>query len=233
MVQQVCMRKGINRPAGAIGSSDPQIIQMVAIANEEGQDLSARYPWEALQNESTFLTVATESQGVLATLASTTNPENFRYVMNNIMWNRDLRRPVFGPLTPQQWQQLKAQNITGPWNQYRVRGGEVLFIPAPAAGQTIAFEWLSRAWVDGVSTNTSSWQADADVGLLDEEIMTQGVLWRWEASKGLEYAEDYNKYERLVADAMARDGSKPVLNLNGGNVGYPAGTWVPIGSWPV
>jgi hypothetical protein len=38
--------------------------------------------------------------------------------------------------------------------------------------------------------------------------MTQGVIWRWKAAKGLEYAEDYNKYERLVADQMGRDGGK-------------------------
>jgi hypothetical protein len=78
----------------------------------------------------------------------------------------------------------------------------------PVAGDTIAFEWVSKNWVTVAAGGTSTWTADADTGLLDEEIMTQGVIWRWKAAKGLEYAEDYNKYERLVADQMGRDGGK-------------------------
>ena len=227
MVQAVCTRRGLPKPNSVVGSSDPQIIQMLAIAQEEGQDLANRYPWQVLQNESTFTTVATESQGAIATLAG----NGFKYVMNDIMWNRSLRRPVFGPLLPYQWQQLKAQNITGPWNQFRIRGGNVLFIPAPAAGQTIYFEWLSKYWATGTGGDASGWVADADTSYLDEDIMTLGILWRWDEYKGLDYAEAKNKYELQVADAMARDAGKPVLNMNGGNIGYPAGVFVPLGGW--
>lgn len=223
IMQQVCPRLGIAKPAAVASSQDPQLIQLIALANEEGQDLSSRYPWQALQNESTFSTVATESQGAIATLAGS----GFRYVLNDIMWNRDLRRPVFGPLAPYQWQQLKAQNLTGPWNQFRIRGGNVLFIPAPAASQTIAFEWQSKFWANSAAT----WILDADTSLLDEEVMTMGIIWRWKAAKGLEYAEDMNKYERLVSDLMARDGGKAKLNLNGGNIGFAAGIFVPIGNY--
>lgn len=229
MIQQVCLRKGINKPTTVSGSTDPQITQLMAIANEEGQDLSSRYQWQALQHESTFLTVATEIQGAITTLAGA----GFRYIYNDIMWNRDLRRPVFGPLEPYQWQQLKAQNMTGPWNQFRMRGDNVLFIPAPAAGQTIAFEWISKYWATGAGGDAACWMADADTSYLSEEIMTAGILWRWEQSKGIEYAEDYNKYERLVADAMVRDGGKPQLNLNGGNIGYAPGIMIATGSWNV
>jgi hypothetical protein len=83
-------------PTSVSGSSDPQIMQLMAIGNEEGQDLSARYPWQALINESTFTSVATESQGAITTLAAT----DFRYILNDIMWDRTLLTPVFGPLVP-------------------------------------------------------------------------------------------------------------------------------------
>lgn len=228
MTIQVCRRLGITAPASVAASSDPQIIQLMAIANEEGQDLSARYQWQALTNESTFVSVATESQGAITTLAGS----DFRYILNDVMWDRTLLRPVFGPVGPTDWQTLKAQSVTGPFNQFRIRGGLVRFIPAPAAGDTIAFEWISRNWVTvALGGASATWTADADTGLLDEEIMTQGVLWRWKAAKGLEYAEDYNKYERLVADQMGRDGGKARLNLGGSGEGFPAGILVPIGSW--
>lgn len=230
MMTQVCRRMGIPTPTSVSSSSDPQILQLMALGNEEGQDLSARYPWQALINESTFTTVATESQGAITTLSGT----DFRYILNDIMWDRTLLRPVFGPLVPTDWQNLKARNVTGPWTQFRIRGGLLKFIPVPVAGDTIAFEWVSKNWVTVAAGGTSAtWTADADTGLLDEEIMTQGVIWRWKAAKGLEYAEDYNKYERLVADQMGRDGGKQRLNLNGGGGDLPAGVLVPIGSWNV
>ena len=231
MATQVCRRIGITPPASVSGSSDPQILQLMALANEEGQDLSARYPWTALQNESTFTTVAAETQGTITTLAGS----DFRYILNDIMWNRSLLRPVFGPLTPQDWQALKARNVNGPYNQFRIRGTSVIFIPAPVAGNTIAFEWISRNWVTVAAGGTSaSWTADADTGLLDEEVMTQGVIWRWKEAKGLGYAEDYAKYERLANDQMARDGGKSRLNLAGGMAqGYSPAILVSAGSWNV
>lgn len=227
IITQVCRRTGITAPASVSGSSDPQIIQLMALGNEEGQDLSARYPWVALQNESTFVTVATESQGAITTLAGA----GFRYILNDIMWDRSLLRPVFGPLNPQGWQALKAQNVTGPFNQFRIRGSSVLFIPVPVAGDTIAFEWITKYWATGAGGAASTWAADADTGLLDEEIMAQGILWRWKAAKGLNYEEDFAKYERLVVDQMARDGGKARLNLGGSTAGFPGGVLVPIGSW--
>src|SRR5260221_481902 len=95
-IVQVCRRIGLTAPTTVSGSSDPAIIQLMAIANEEGQDLSSRYPWQNLQVESTFSTVATESQGTILSLAGS----DFRYILNDIMWNRSLLRPVFGPLVP-------------------------------------------------------------------------------------------------------------------------------------
>lgn len=230
LMTQVTRRLLGSAPTAIAASTDPQIIQLMAIANEEGQDLSARYPWQALQNESTFLTVATESQGAITTLAGT----DFRYILNDIMWNRSLLRPVFGPLDPQDWQALKARNVTGPFTQFRIRGGLLRYIPVPVAGNTIAFEWISKNWVTLAATGTASaWAADGDTALLDEEIMTEGIIWRWQEFKGLAYAEQFAKYERLVNDAMTRDGGKSRINLGGSTGSFPSGVLVPLGSWSV
>ena len=227
---QVCSRIGITAPTSMSSSADPQILQLIALANEEGQELAARYPWQAITIEKTFLTVAAEIQGTVAALAGT----DFKYILNEIMWDRTLLRPVLGPLMPQQWQELKARNITGPWSQYRIRGGNVLFIPVPSAGDTIAFEYISKNWVTLNAGGTgSAWANDADTGLVDEQVMAQGCIWRWKAAKGLAYAEDFDKYERLVADAMGRDGGKPTLNLEGLHGDFPYGITISLGSWNV
>jgi hypothetical protein len=230
MIQEVCGRIGIVKPNAVISNTDPQIIQLASIANGEGQDLARRYAWQILQKETSFTTVATQVQGAIGTIAP-----GYRYIINDTIWNRSLRRPVFGPNSPQTWQQQKAFNINGPWNQFRIQNDNINFFPTPTAGQSCFFEYISKYWCtsqDGSASRTS-WLADSDVGLLDEEIMQLGIIWRWKQTKGLQYAEDMASYERFVADATARDGGKQRLNLAGSTHDlYPA-ILVPAGSWPL
>ncbi len=147
-------------------------------------------------------------------------------------WNRSNTMPVFGPLTPQTWQQRKSSNITGPYAEYRIRGDELFFIPAPSAGLDVAFEYVSKNWVStSIATTASAWTNDADTAFLDEQLMTMGLVWRFKQAKGFDYDEDFVKYERRVMDAMARDGSKPRIDC--GNNMPMLGLRVPEGSWNV
>ena len=57
-------------------------------------------------------------------------------------------------------------------------------------------------------TDTFTTSADTDTGILDEELMTLGLKWRWKKSKGLDYAEDFSSYEIRVQKAMQNDGAK-------------------------
>lgn len=115
------------------------------------------------------------------------------------------------------WQSYKAQTFTSPLAEYRLRGNELLFLPAPTAGQTCAFEYVSRYWLtdSGGSTYRDAFAADSDLPLVDDELMLTGILWRWRKVKGFDYAEEQLAYERQVADAMARDGTKAILDLGG------------------
>lgn len=103
IVRQACAEIGITQPGSVVGSNDPQLIQLLALANREGANLATRYNWQALTKEAAFTTLATEIQGAVTTIAP-----GFKFVLNDTIWNRSLRRPVYGPLSPQRWQQLKA-----------------------------------------------------------------------------------------------------------------------------
>ena len=232
IVQTVCSEIGLPFPTTAVSSTDTQILQIVALANREGKTLTARptYGWQQLQTQAQFTTIATEVQGALSTIAP-----GLKYIINNTIWDRTLRRPVFGPLTPQRWQQLKAVNMVGPWAQFRIQGGQIKFLPAPAAGDQCDFEYQSANWcTDSTGATTrSAFLQDTDLCLLDEDLITLGTIWRWKKSKGLEYGEDFNEYERQVMDAIGRDGAKDVISMEGGRYEITPGVLVPSGSWPL
>lgn len=226
IIKETCRRIGLTVPNAATGSADPQIIQLVAILNEEGQELAQRHEWQRLVTEATFETVADTVQ--------TTIPSGMKYIINDTIWNRDLRRPVFGPLTGQRWQQLKAMSMQGPWHQFRIVGNEIKFIPAPSAGQHCYYEYVSKNWVyDIVGLGKETFTSDDDETYLDEQLLALGLKWRWKSAKGMEYAEDFNTYERRVLDAIGRDGSRDTLNMTDNRWDIYPGIVVPSGSWNV
>lgn len=234
IVKEVCSRVGIAKPNAAVGSTDIQIQQLVALANEEGQELASRYLWTALIREKTFTTIANEDQGVLAT-AILAAADGFDYIINDTLWNRTIRYPLPGGTPPAQWQAEKAFTTTGAYARYRIRGGHLLMLPAPAAGLTIAFEYKTANWRSNVTTDVfgNSFAADTDYPLLDSRLITLGLVWRWKASKGLQYSENFQTYEAAVADAMARDGTKKPVSMNGcGDGNFQPYVVVPLTNWP-
>ena len=227
IIQSACKRIGILSPNAVVSSSDQQIIQLLEICNEEGQEQATRYPWEVLQTETTFTTVAAQIQGAMSTIAP-----NFDYIVNNTIWNRTLRRPVYGPRSQQDWQQQKAMQINGPFNSYRIIADSINFYPNPVAGQTCAFEYISKNWLTkSVGGGSSFWTNDADTPLLDDQLIVSGTIWRWKQIKGLDYSEDYAKYERRINDRMSKDGGKDKLSLNGVNYDIQPVVLVPAGNW--
>lgn len=231
IVQAAAVRVGLTSPSIAASSTDQNIQQLVQLVNEDGQELADRPNWQELTIESTFLTVATESQGSILTLAGA----DFAFILNNTIWNRTQQRPIFGPKSPAEWQQLKAQLVQGPWQQYVIRGNLMRFTPAPPAGQTCAFDWVTKFWATDSTgvTGKSAMTSDTDVSKLNERLHVLGAIWRWKAAKKLDYGQDYQKYEDAVQQTIGRDASKATLNLGGGDTTIPPVVVVSAGSWPI
>jgi len=227
LIQDTADLVGLPRPTAVLSSTDTQVRQLLALANTEGRLLSRRADWQALIREATHTTIATESQGALSTILP-----GFRWPLNDTQWNRSQQEPLGGPLNPQEWQALKAFTVTGPYQDFRIREGNLYLIPAPPAGETLAFEYVSSYWCESsVGDDQTRWTADEDVGVLDEELMGLGVRWRFLRAKGMDYAEEFTDYETSVSDAIARDGANRVLYLDRDDVNPVPTIRAPIGSW--
>lgn len=232
VIQKACTRIGITSPAAVIGNQNNQIIQLLAIANEEceeivtGSSIGMAIDWQELQNEASFVTVAAEDQGNIYTIAP-----GYRYIINGTIWDRSTKLPAYGGLSPQQWQAFKAWGVTNPYPQFRIRQDRLLLTPTPAVGQNYFFEYQSANWCLSVDTTThNAWTLDSDICKIDEQLIVAGIIWRWKQIKGLDYAEDFRKYVTRVTGAIARNSAAPNLDLGTNNT-YSAGIVVPIGSW--
>lgn len=226
VIQGACDRLGIIRPIAAYTSTDQQILQLVGLAQQEGKELSKRHPWQAITKEKTFTTTAAEVQ-VSAV------PTDFNRFVDETMYNRSQTRGIAGPLSPQEWQFNKSVVASTIIQAFRQRGNSILITPTPTAGETVAYEYISANWCQSVTAvEQSAWAADADTGLLSEELMTDGIVWRWQKAKGLDYAESFRTYELQLAQISTRDGGKARLNAGrrGGTTSQRP-PYVPDGNW--
>lgn len=231
VIQAFCQRTGLPSPVSVLGSSDPQVIQVRAILEEEGTDLSRRGSWQVLTQEATHTTLALEDQGAISTIAS----NGFDRIKNETIWDRTDRMPVLGPESSSDWQAMQAFTVTGPRYRYRIRGGKLLVNPVPAAGNTWAFEYMSKNWIlgaDGTSYR-QYFTLDTDTILLPEDLILLGLRWRWKKEKGFDYAEDFRSYEQQVTTLLGSDGGKQRLTMDGTPWTTKPGIWVSPGSWAI
>ena len=91
---------------------------------------------------------------------------------------------------------------------------------------TVTGEYRSSAWilsgVDGI-TRQFSFATDSDTSLVPERVIMLGVIWRWKAAKGLEYAEDFRTWDQERSRVSGHDVGNKVLNMSAS--GPPAGSW--------
>lgn len=228
IVQEACKRLSLDVPSVLFSSTNDLDIQLRGLLNAEVIDLARYGAWTRLTREKTFSTAAQEVQ-------TSAVPADFDWYIDDTMYNRTMVRKLVGPITAEDWQKEKAGPVySSVFNAFRFRGGNILITPDPTASQTVAYEYITKYRVADSDDNEDQeiFAADTDYALLDEELLTQGLIWRWKQKKGLDYAEDFQTYYRNCDTALARDGGKKKINLTSPAYRQAFQANVPEGDWP-
>lgn len=223
-----------------VASSDTDILRLVELLNEVGQELAEQYEWRHLFVEHTIV-----GDGVTDTFAL---PDDFLDMVEQTGWNRNTDFPLAGPLSAQVWQYRKAFPVIPVYAEFRLDTNNVRFIPAIPSGQTVAFEYRSRSWVrsaaQGLGVGTDKGQtaatsghdevtASTDYVLFDPLLMMRGLALAYREENGFATDKEQERYQRSLDMAQGRaNGGAPVLNLTRRRRRQFIGTGnVPDGSW--
>lgn len=231
IVQQTRGRLGQPIPASVAGNTDPSIIQCLGLLNEFLEDLVVRQYWQVNTKYTTFTAVAAESQGSVATLF----PYGYEGLIPDTFYNLTNQLQVRGGLSPTEWAARKARNFSGPTPCFRLRGDELLLNPVPTAGHTYAVEYYSSYFVYN-STDVlyrKYFLKDADICILDDSLAIAYLKWAWNREKGLDYAEDFRKYELMVQSKGLREKRLPAISMDQSSDDFGPGILVSPGSWPL
>tara|TARA_R100001443_G_scaffold111854_1_gene124978 strand:- start:12 stop:722 length:711 start_codon:yes stop_codon:yes gene_type:complete len=212
MCQNVADFTGFERPTSVISNTDPIARQLLALAQREGKQLMRVSDWAILKKEHTFST----SNGTAAYAL----PSDFDRLVLETSYNRSDNDILTGPISSSEYQLVNhGMATTGTTEKFRLKAAsnalKFELDPTPSSTQTIGFEYVSTQFCQSSGgSGQAAWAADTDTGILDETTMEMGITWRFKAAHGLEYGEDYKQYQLEVRQAVARNGSSPVLQLD-------------------
>lgn len=201
--QDAASELGLRQPATIVGSTDLTAQILYRLANASGKQLARYHDWQALTVEQTFTTLAQTEQ------TDALDPDDFdRMIYNAEVWNRSTDTRFTGPTPQRVWQRLQTGiGISGATGWWRIKNSQLNVYPAPSAGETLAFEYISKRWArSSGGTEQEKFLADTDTTVLDEDLITLEMIWRFRQSRGFpQYAEDMATCEREKEKAAARD----------------------------
>lgn len=105
-----------------------------------------------------------------------------------------------------------------------ILNGQMQFIPPVSSGDTAQFYYVSKNAVldaDNAAPK-SAFTKDGDTFLLDDSLLTLGLIWRWRAQKRLEYAEDLRNYEIRIQTLSGNDKGARVQQIGSRSANWDA-----------
>lgn len=207
-VQDAMVLCGFESPSLVYASTDPTVGIFKSLSVVEGDALSRRFDWRSLKVLGSLTGDGTSTDFAL--------PADFdRFVTGWPLWIDE--EPVL-PLQMVNDDEMLRYKVaqTDPVNPiWRLFGDNIEFYPAPDNGEVIKLEYRSRYWIvdETLATRKPRWTADTDVSLLPERLITLGLVWRFKASKGFDYGEDYRTYQIECAKAGAVDNGRQVITM--------------------
>ena len=203
IVKDVCGEVGVSVPSSVIGNTDANVVQVLRLLNREGKWLARIHDWQVLRKEGSFTTVAANQQ--VANIKSFTDTSSASVtdldrIVPKTMWDRTAREQIGDPVTAQRYQGDLANVTVSTRYRYIIRGNALFFTPMPPISHSVYFEYIKIHWCQSSGgTGKTSFSVDTDTGILDEDLLTQGALWRFLKAKSLDYAEEFRRYEHLLS----------------------------------
>lgn len=194
--------------ADPFAATDPNVLQLLRLLKSAGKALAKHRDWHNLQKEYTFVTTA----GVEAYAL----PADYRKLVGDSEWNRTTQFPLGGPLSGQQWQALKARNITSTITVlYRIWQGQI-FLRNTSSAQTIALEYQSLFWLQPVGQATPTSEAPTtatDVVCFDPAMMIARLKRDFRRAKKQDSQAEEEDYIRALTAAENEDAQGRTIYL--------------------
>lgn len=209
------------QPTTVISNTEQNIVQLLAMAQTLGPELSAKHGWEEIESTFSWTTIAANQQGLLTAVFGS----DYKRLVPNTMWDSSALRPI-RPLTSEDYEDQLRSNVTGAWPSSYIAGGYFHLMPAPAAGRSVTGRYISTGWCENaVGTGQDRWADDTDVIRFDPTLYKLHLKTIWLQVKTLPYGEMQKRRDIYELNLVSQQTEHNVLDLAGADTrhrGNPA-----------
>lgn len=193
------------RPTSFFGiSAGANETEIASLANEAAIAVMKAHDWQRLKTLKTLTGDATTTSFALPT-------DYDRMLKKGNVHSSAYQGAIFSPIDDEdEWITLTDNLSTISPGSWIILGGSFHIFPAMSASETARFYYISNYIFAGSKTAAT---LDADTYLLSERLITLGIIWRWRAKKGLEYAEDMTNYNIAEAQEISRDRGSRIIKV--------------------
>jgi len=203
---------GFDQPSSYFGNTSQAARRARAMANASIRDLVNLKHRALIKTEELSLTTAQLYD----------MPADFHGFITDTMYEDGETWPADFPTSDQAYALLKTSGInSGIFLNVRVIGNQ-LEVFDPVDGNTLVYTYRSNHPVQatGGGSTKPKYTADTDVWLLDDDLHTLDIIWRWKKLHGMDYQDDLAMYKRYEKNYLARDGGYRSLQMNGSDFNY-------------
>jgi hypothetical protein len=210
-MNRVAAECGVEPVSGPYSSGQVEFEQMKYLLQTAGEELAAAHPWELLTKEHNIVTQEGDSGDYAL-------PDDFFYMINQTGWERNDNTPLFGPLTPQDWQYLLGRDLVDGtiYASFRLKEGKFsLFPQPPSAGLDIHFEYINKNWVQsGTQANvyTDTITSGSDTPQFDRTLLSRMLKMKYLEAKGFDTTKAQDDFNQSFNFLTGFDKGAEVLN---------------------
>ena len=234
LVTRFSEEMGQSAPATVVGNTDVGVLQLKRLLEMVGEHLMQKGRWQKLARRIAWTSISGEDQGDISAITGITLPG---YIVPDTFWDNTLRRPIYGPVTDQTWQMLKASVPSNPLYQFRIQNNHILINGDMEAGHSLSFIYQTQGWLQTTSSSgvyVASITADTNVPVFSDQLMELGLKAFWLRAKQLPFDVEMQMFTSARDDALSSENVKPVIDMaDGQRQIIRPGIFVPAGNWNV
>lgn len=208
-VQSVMTTIGLVAPSTIAGGNDRTALQMFALASDVGQKLVPKAEWQFLVADMTLVTtIGVRTYPV---------PADFDEFIPDSQWNRTTRLPAIGSLSQDEWQMLKARQLTGTTFTmlFRYVDDVIELYDTPTSVQTLVLPYQSRGWCkSAANVPQDNLRLDSDIILFDPQLFKAALKLAWYQSKEFDTSSVQQDYDMCLMAAKAKSNVGRTLSLS-------------------
>ncbi len=202
------------RPSVFFSSTEKFEMEMVTLLNQVAGDICRVHDWQALTKIHSF-----QGDGVVSSFPKPADYDRMLLgseMSDDVSWFRGYEHcPDIST-----WIALTNNNfvtITPGW--WILLGDRFQFNPAIDTETNAQFPYISNLYArsnGGVAK--AAFTADDDAFILDEQLLTLALIWRWRENNHLDATGDQANFEKLLSERAARDGGSRMIRANSNRI---------------